>query len=157
MKTSNKLFYCLSFALLMGTSGEAQFFKKLAKKAEKAAERTVERRVDRETTKKTDQALDSILEPGSGGKQSPGNPQGNGNLGGTVDENGTSTGPVTAGPKTIEVYSKFDYVPGDKPIFYDDFNSDFMGDFPSKWNTNGSGEVVTLGTLPGKWYSIANK
>ena len=42
MKTSNKLFYCLSFALLMGTSGEAQFFKKLAKKAEKAAEHTVE-------------------------------------------------------------------------------------------------------------------
>lgn len=157
MKTSNKLFYCLSFALLMGTSGEAQFFKKLAKKAEKAAERTVERRVDRETTKKTDQALDSILEPGSGGKQSPGNPQGNGNPGGTVDENGTSNGPVTAGPKTIEVYSKFDYVPGDKPIFYDDFNDDFMGDFPSKWNTNGSGEVVTVDGLPGKWYSIANR
>lgn len=157
MKTSNKLFYCLSFALLMATSGEAQFFKKLAKKAEKAAERTVERRVDRETTKKTDQALDSILEPGSGGKQSPGNPQGNGNPGGTVNENGTSNGPVTAGPKTIEVYSKFDYVPGDKPIFYDDFNDDFMGDFPSKWNTNGSGEVVTVDGLPGKWYSIANR
>jgi len=157
MKTSNKLFYCLSFALLMATSGEAQFFKKLAKKAEKAAERTVERRVDRETTKKTDQALDSILEPGSGGKQSPGNPQGNENPGGTVDENGTSNGPVTAGPKTIEVYSKFDYVPGDKPIFYDDFNDDFMGDFPSKWNTNGSGEVVTVDGLPGKWYSIANR
>ena len=157
MKTSNKLFYCLSFALLIGTTGEAQFFKKLAKKAEKAAERTVERRVEKETSKKTDQALDSILEPGSGGKQSPGNPQGNGNAGGNIDENGTSTEPVTSGPKTIEVYSKFDYVPGDKPIFYDDFNNDFMGDFPSKWNTNGSGEVVTLGTLPGKWYSIANK
>lgn len=157
MKTSNKLFYCLSFALLMGTSGEAQFFKKLAKKAEKAAERTVERRVDRETTKKTDQALDSILEPGSGGKQSPGNTQGNGNANSGNEEVGTSTGPVTAGPKTIEVYSKFDYVPGDKPIFYDDFNDDFMGDFPSKWNTNGSGEVVTVGSLPGKWYSIANR
>lgn len=157
MKTSNKLFYCLSFALLMGTSGEAQFFKKLAKKAEKAAERTVERRVDRETTKKTDQALDSILEPGSGGKQSPGNTQGNGNANSGNEEVGTSTGPVTAGPKTIEVYSKFDYVPGDKPIFYDDFNEDFMGDFPSKWNTNGSGEVVTVGSLPGKWYSIANR
>ncbi|MCR9229027.1 MAG: OmpA family protein [Flavobacteriaceae bacterium] len=157
MKTSNKLFYCLSFALLMGTSGEAQFLKKLAKKAEKAAERTVERRVDRETTKKTDQALDSILEPGSGGKQSPGNTQGNGNTNSGAEETGTSTGPVTAGPKTIAVYSKFDYVPGDNPIFYDDFNDDFMGDFPSKWNTNGSGEVVTVDGLPGKWYSIANR
>ena len=32
-----------------------------------------------------------------------------------------------------------------------------MGDFPSKWNTNGSGEVVTVGDLPGKWYSVANR
>ena len=152
MKTSNKLFYCLSFALLMGTSGEAQFFKKLAKKAEKAAERTVERRVEKETTKKTDQALDSILEPGSGGKQTPGNeniPNGEGST--------TSGSPISTGPQTIEIYSKFDYVPGDKPIFYDDFNDDFMGDFPSKWNTNGSGEVVTLGNIPGKWYSVANR
>ncbi|MDF0717971.1 OmpA family protein [Muricauda sp. 334s03] len=157
MKTSNKLFYCLCFALLMGTSGEAQFFKKLAKKAEKAAQRTVENRVEKETSKKTDQALDSILEPGSGSKQAPGNTQGNGNTNGNAGENGSSTENVTAGPKTIEVYSKFDYVPGDKPIFYDDFNDDFMGDFPSKWNTNGSGEVVTVGNIPGKWYSIANK
>ena len=77
----------------MGTSGEAQFFKKLAKKAEKAAERTVERRVEKETTKKTDQALDSILEPGSGGKQTPGNeniPNGEGSTtSGSPISNGT--------------------------------------------------------------------
>lgn len=157
MKTSNKLFYCLSFALLLGTSGEAQFFKKLAKKAEKAAERTVERRVERETSKKTDQALDSILEPGSGGQQAPGAPSENGNPTGANTENSTSTRPVAGSPKTIEVYSKFDFVPGDKPLFFDDFNDEFMGDFPSKWNTNGSGEVVTIGSIPGKWYSVASR
>ncbi|MBO6532973.1 MAG: OmpA family protein [Muricauda sp.] len=156
MKTSNKLFCCLSFALLLGTSAEAQFFKKLAKKAEKAAERTVERRVEQETSKKTDQALDSILEPGSGGN-TPGNTPGNENTNGNADGNPSTTGPMTTGPKTMEVYSKFDFVPGDKPLFYDDFNDDFMGDFPSKWNTNGSGEVVTVGDLPGKWYSVANR
>ncbi|MEC3966534.1 OmpA family protein [Flagellimonas halotolerans] len=157
MKTSNKLFYCLSFALLLGTSGEAQFFKKLAKKAEKAAERTVERRVERETSKKTDQAFDSILEPGSGGQQAPGAPSENGNPTGTNTENSTSTRPVAGSPKTIEVYSKFDFVPGDKPLFFDDFNDEFIGDFPSKWNTNGSGEVVTIGSIPGKWYSVASR
>ncbi|NDV16807.1 OmpA family protein [Muricauda sp. TY007] len=157
MKTSNKLFYCLSFALLLGTSGEAQFFKKLAKKAEKAAERTVERRVERETSKKTDQALDSILEPGSGGQQAPGAPSENGNPTGANTENSTSTRPAAGSPKTIEVYSKFDFVPGDKPLFFDDFNDEFMGDFPSKWNTNGSGEVVTIGSIPGKWYSVASR
>jgi outer membrane protein OmpA-like peptidoglycan-associated protein len=128
----------------------------LAKKAEKAAERTVERRVEQETSKKTDQALDSILEPGSGGN-TPGNTPGNENTNGNADGNPSTTGPMTTGPKTMEVYSKFDFVPGDKPLFYDDFNDDFMGDFPSKWNTNGSGEVVTVGDLPGKWYSVANR
>ena len=44
----------------------------------------------------------------------------------------------------IEVLSKFDYVPGDKLLFFDDFSQDFIGDFPSKWNTNGSGETVKI-------------
>ena len=39
---------------------------------------------------------------------------------------------------------KFDFVPGDKILFFDDFAKDFVGDFPSKWNTNGSGETVKI-------------
>lgn len=155
MKISNKIWCCLIFTLLLGTSTQAQFLKKLSKKAEKAAQRTVENRVDKETSKKTDQVLDSILEPGSGGKQIPSNTPQNGEV--PNDENTTSEGTIKAGPQTIEVYSKFDYVPGDKPLFFDDFNDEFIGDFPSKWNTNGSGEVVTVGNIPGKWYAIANK
>ena len=54
----------------------------------------------------------------------------------------------------LEVYSKFDFVPGDKLIFFDDFSNDFIGDFPAKWNTNGSGEVVTLNKLPGRWFEF---
>ena len=54
----------------------------------------------------------------------------------------------------LEVYSKFDYVPGDKLMFYDDFSNDFIGDFPAKWNTNGSGEVVTLNKVAGRWFEF---
>ncbi len=36
-------------------------------------------------------------------------------------------------------------------LFYDDFANDFIGDFPAKWNTNGSGEVVTVNDNPEKW------
>ena len=54
----------------------------------------------------------------------------------------------------LEVYSKYDFVPGDKLIFYDDFANDFIGDFPAKWNTNGSGEVVTLSKVPGRWFGF---
>jgi outer membrane protein OmpA-like peptidoglycan-associated protein len=57
--------------------------------------------------------------------------------------------------KDIKIYSKFDFVPGDKLIFFDDFSKDYIGDFPSKWNTNGSGEVVTINDSPEKWFGIS--
>ncbi|MCK8480776.1 OmpA family protein [Psychroserpens algicola] len=44
----------------------------------------------------------------------------------------------------LEILSKYDFVPGDELIFFDDFSQDFIGDFPSKWNTNGSGETVKI-------------
>ncbi|GAB1857052.1 hypothetical protein MHTCC0001_18880 [Flavobacteriaceae bacterium MHTCC 0001] len=53
----------------------------------------------------------------------------------------------------LEVYSKFDFVPGDKLLFFDDFSKDFIGDFPSKWNTNASGEVVKINGR-GKWFEL---
>lgn len=53
-------------------------------------------------------------------------------------------------------YSKFDFVPGEKVIFYDDFSQDNVGDFPGKWNTNGKGEVVTSNLYPGKWLKMRN-
>ena len=54
----------------------------------------------------------------------------------------------------LEVYSKFDFVPGDKLVYFDDFSQDFIGDFPSKWNTNGSGEVVRLSKIDGNWFEM---
>ncbi|MGI9546521.1 MAG: OmpA family protein [Flavobacteriaceae bacterium] len=141
-------------------TADAQFLKKLGKVAEKAAERTVERRVANETAKKTDQALDSILEPGKKGKQQhPGNSgeQSSGNSGDTNSNGNTSQttndGGATGTP-SIEVYSKFDFVPGDKQLFFDDFVNDFVGDFPAKWNTNGSGEIVTMGESAQKWLKM---
>src|SRR5690606_6017176 len=35
-----------------------------------------------------------------------------------------------------------------------DFSQDFIGDFPSKWNTNGSGEVVKLNNVDGNWFEL---
>ena len=55
-----------------------------------------------------------------------------------------------------KIYSKFDFVPGEKVIFYDDFSQENLGDFPVLWNTTGSGEVVNYGKYPGKWFHITN-
>lgn len=67
----------------------------------------------------------------------------------------SSTGGPTAGAAggapTFAAYSKFDFVPGDKVVVADDFTQDAVGDFPAKWNTNASGEIVTVSGTTGRW------
>ncbi len=164
MKTLNRHGALLLLAMFAFTPlAHGQLLKKLGKRAERAAERTVENRVDRETQKKTDAALDSILEPGSKGpndKRSPtdagnGEPsmipipsEGNGN---------TAVSNAPKGPKTLKYYTNYDFVPGDRVILYEDFSVDNIGDFPAKWNTNGSGEVVTLDNSPDQWLKLSDR
>jgi OmpA-OmpF porin, OOP family len=52
---------------------------------------------------------------------------------------------------TLQSATKYDFVPGDKVILYDDFSQDEIGDFPALWTTSGSGEVRTLNLFPGRW------
>ncbi len=49
-----------------------------------------------------------------------------------------------------------DFVPGTKIIFEDRFEKDALADFPAQWNTNGSGKVVTIEGIPGKWLDIVH-
>jgi OmpA-OmpF porin, OOP family len=57
----------------------------------------------------------------------------------------------------LQSYSKFDFIPGEKVIFYDDFSQDAVGDFPALWNTNGSGEVTTNNLYPGNWLQFSGE
>lgn len=140
---------------------QGQFLKKLGKAAERAAKRTVENRVEQETQEKTDAALDSILEPGSRKNENtplPDKQAGDANENTTdntskpIDENQSIPNDDTPSKELLTVYSKFDFVAGDKQLFFDDFSSDFIGDFPAKWNTDGGGEVVTIGDT--KWFEM---
>lgn len=70
------------------------------------------------------------------------------------DEQGI-TGTVSQQEKpTMQTYSKFDFVPGEKVLFYDDFTEASVGDFPASWNTTASGEVVTNNIFPGNWFKM---
>ena len=61
---------------------------------------------------------------------------------------------VKSNSQSLKAYSKYDFVPGDKILYADDYSQDVIGEFPLKWNTNGTGEIVTLEGLPGKWLKI---
>ncbi len=66
--------------------------------------------------------------------------------------------PDTSGDGTkvsFKAYSKYDFVPGEKVIGFEDFSNGSIGDFPSGWNTNGSGEIVTIEGKPGRWLWIS--
>jgi outer membrane protein OmpA-like peptidoglycan-associated protein len=66
-----------------------------------------------------------------------------------------NTGNANSNPSaTLKSYSKFDFVPGEKVLYYDDFENGETGDFPTGWNTNSTAELVRFNELPGKWLSI---
>jgi OmpA-OmpF porin, OOP family len=65
--------------------------------------------------------------------------------------------PVADTTPALQAYSEFDFVPGEKIIFFDDFSQDNTGDFPAMWFSNGSGEVVTLNTFSGKWLNLTGE
>ncbi len=54
----------------------------------------------------------------------------------------------------LESYSVYDFIPGDKILFFEDFSQDAIGDFPALWTSNSSGEVKTVNIAPGKWFHL---
>lgn len=62
--------------------------------------------------------------------------------------------PAANSSPSLQAYSKFDFIPGQKVIFYEDFSQDAVGDFPALWFSNGSGEIVTLNNFPGRWLNL---
>jgi len=77
---------------------------------------------------------------------------------GNTGKSGDSTSnndTISANPSTIKAYSKYDFVPGEKIIGFEDFMTGSIGDFPSGWDTNGSAEIVTIDGKPGRWLMIS--
>ena len=61
--------------------------------------------------------------------------------------------PADAAP-AFQAFSKYDFVPGERVVAFEDFTQDAVGDFPARWNTNATGEIVTLATQPGRWLKL---
>ena len=71
--------------------------------------------------------------------------------------NNTQGTPQQSAPVSLATYSKFDFVPGDKVLVFEDFSKDAIGDFPENWNTNSAGETVTVSGETGNWLMINKK
>ncbi len=109
----------------------------------------IEQKADEKTNEQIDEALNEAEEGIKNNKTNK-----------NEDEVETNNNKETVKPKTsdekIKAYSKYDFIPGEKVTYYDDFSSTSVGDFPANWNTSVSGEVVTLNKFPGKWFKLDN-
>lgn len=72
---------------------------------------------------------------------------------GSADQPTTAATSAPAAP-SFASYSKFDFVPGERIVAAEDFAQDAIGDFPARWNTNASGEIVTIAGQPGRWLKL---
>ena len=148
----------LAIVFLLGTSNvEAQI--RLKDKLKKV-EGSVDQRTDQGIEKgldKTQESLGKLLKKKDNQEQKqqqvPEEQQ-------SLDQNQSENQNVTVAQpaqQTLETYSRFDFIPGEKVIFYEDFSQDAVGDFPALWNTNGSGEVVNSNLFPGNWLQFTPK
>ena len=144
----------LLIAVLLGAHfPQAQILKKILDRTKQKTENKISEKV---SEKVSDAATKPIDEAGNGNNHKPAvNNKATGNVenGNNNDDAGKSNG----NPASLSTYSKYDFIPGDKVLVFEDFSQDAIGDFPDKWNTNGSGEIVTAGGQQGHWLMINKK
>lgn len=143
-----KIVSIISVLLIITLNANAQsWLNKLGKAAENAAKKTVERRVEKKAEDETNKAIDKVEGKTSKKNKNVENQEESDEV---ADETST-TASTKSGSQKMESYSKYDFIPGEKVVFFTDFSNTEIGDFPAEWNTNGSGEVVNTNLYEGKW------
>jgi OmpA-OmpF porin, OOP family len=126
----------------------------------------IENQTNNRANQKTDQAVDKGLDKIEGIFKKKDNNQQQQNQGNQEQppqegQQGDAQTPTAVAPQdakpSLQAYSKYDFTPGEKVIYYEDFSQDAIGDFPALWNTNGSAEVVTTNLYPGNWMKFITR
>jgi len=104
----------------------------------KKVKNKVEKKADDKVDQKLDEAVDKAA--GDGEKSTEDNKD-------AKPEDAQKPAPGakggTATAEDMNLYTKYDFIPGDKVIFYDDLANEEMGEFPSRWNLDqGVFEIV---------------
>ena len=159
MKNLNKkaVFIFIS-SLFISFTTQSQIFDKIAKSVNKKVENVIVEQTSDKAADKTSKTIDDIF---------------SGNIGNNKKDKSKSAKKSKEKDKdksseTVEieeennqdgfgVYSNFTFVPGNKLLFYDDFASTPLGDFPANWETGGSGEVVATNTSKEQWFSLVRR
>ncbi|PKQ66325.1 OmpA family protein [Raineya orbicola] len=128
--------------------------------------RTAKRKAEQRTNTRIDQGIDRVFDKAEEGvgnmfkkkkkksENNSDNSQNNNNNNQQSNSNSDNSSQNAGNSSDFQVNTKFDFVSGEKVIAVEDFTQDAIGDFPAKWNTNGTGAVVTLGNSSTRWLKI---
>ncbi len=144
MKKLLSFFIC--FSMIITASAQLGGILDRAKQRTKAkVEQKIDQKIDKTVDKQVDKADDAVS-----GKSQP-NQKKSSQAGSEAQPDDAGGNAAVKSSNTFKSYSKFDFVPGEKVVAAEDFGQDALGDFPARWNTNGSGEVVTTSLAEGKF------
>ncbi|KAF5063551.1 OmpA family protein [anaerobic digester metagenome] len=122
------------------------------KRAEKKAVNRINNKIDRGI----DKGLDAVEKGLEGDNKKETKPDSK-----DIKDNDKSTNPdddkSVVGKQekeSLKAFSRYDFVPGDQILLYEDFSQDAVGDFPALWTTNKAGEINTLNVAPGNWLNL---
>ncbi len=125
-----KILAVIILALLSTTNLQAQLLKKMKQKAEEA----ISKQVNKSAEARQGEAQEKTA---------------------AAESDSAGDTKTTAGTPNLKVYSKFDFVPGNTILYYDNFEKDNIGESPMGWITSTSAEVVTVEGLEGRWLKLA--
>jgi len=111
---------------------------------------TIDKNSKKDNPKDQNQGIQQKKEP----QQNSQTQKDNGNK--PTDENKTNpdSKSATQDQQSLQSFSKYDFIPGEKVILFDDFSQDAVGDFPALWSANAAGEINTLSITPGNWFNL---
>lgn len=130
------LLFSVGIGNMYAQSALEQLGKKIFKRAGEQVEQRVEPKAE-ETTRNSGKEKMDKEKPTKTAKVKP-----------------TESKPQQEPQTSLQSFSQYDFVPGNKVLFYEDFSQDVVGDFPALWTTDGSGEIKTLNIAEGKWLHL---
>ena len=157
-----KLYFVFFLMLTIGLTQttQAQLFDKLKKKTEEKIKKEGEKRVEDKVNKGVEKGYDEVEKQVEGSVEDE-NQNEDTNKNDQQNKDGQKTDNVKTSdnkdpqedPKFV-ASSKYDFVPGERIILFDDFSQDAVGDFPALWTTNSAGEINTISIAPGNWFNL---
>ncbi len=147
MKFQTLILTVLSF-LFFSLCAFAQFDieKKIKKKLEREAEKEIDKGIDKGYEETKDVIINGDEEEGEDAKDNERTEKDNTNVDSDTNDKSDQISPDKESKTEFKVWSKYDFVAGEKIIFEDDLAGEESGEFPSRWDLlSGSAEIASLG------------